>query len=119
MKYCSKQHENPDDAVFCSECGERLTQPVVKPKVVICPKCSKENPHDAQFCYNCGFNIVVNKEFDDDIDDDIDTITPPSSTDSWWGWIAMILIAGFVIACGIGILKEIWGLLKLLLLIFD
>lgn len=23
MKHCSKGHNNPDDAVFCAECGEK------------------------------------------------------------------------------------------------
>ena len=26
MKHCSKGHNNPDDAVFCAECGEKLDQ---------------------------------------------------------------------------------------------
>ncbi len=27
MKTCSKSHSNPDDAQFCQECGEPLSQP--------------------------------------------------------------------------------------------
>ena len=57
MKYCSKHHANPDDAVFCNECGERLS--ISKPKSNICPHCRAENPKDARFCHSCGWRIAV------------------------------------------------------------
>ncbi len=57
MKYCSKLHENPDDAVFCNECGERLTR--VTDANHICPKCGVSNPTDAKFCHSCGRSLIV------------------------------------------------------------
>ncbi len=62
MKYCSKHHSNPDDAVFCSECGEKLIEQKISKKNV-CPKCHNENPNDAIYCSICGYklNNVINK----------------------------------------------------------
>ena len=57
MKYCSKHHANPDDAVFCNECGERLTR--VTNTSHICPKCGVSNPTDAKFCHSCGRCLIV------------------------------------------------------------
>lgn len=57
MKYCSKHHANPDDAVFCNECGERLTR--VTNTSHICPKCGASNPTDAKFCHSCGRCLIV------------------------------------------------------------
>lgn len=57
MKYCSKHHKNPDDAVFCNECGERLTR--VTNANHICPKCGASNPTDAKFCHSCGRSLIV------------------------------------------------------------
>ena len=57
MKYCSKHHENPDDAVFCNECGERLTR--VTNANHICPKCGASNPTNAKFCHSCGRSLIV------------------------------------------------------------
>lgn len=57
MKYCNKHHENPDDALFCNECGERLTR--VTNTNHICPKCGVSNPTDAKFCYSCGRSLIV------------------------------------------------------------
>lgn len=51
MKYCSKNHQNPDDALFCNECGEKLLNIATSNK---CPKCGSSNPKDAVFCHNCG-----------------------------------------------------------------
>lgn len=56
MKYCSKHHKNPDDAVFCNECGERLTR--VTNTNHICPKCGASNPTDAKFCHSCGCSFT-------------------------------------------------------------
>lgn len=52
MKYCSKHHKNPDDAIFCNECREKLAQ--VKTNMKKCPTCKAENPTDADFCHECG-----------------------------------------------------------------
>ena len=59
MKYCSKHHENPDDAVFCNECGERLTR--VTNTNHICPKCGVSNPTDAKYCNECGYQLSNNE----------------------------------------------------------
>ena len=40
------QHDNPDRAKFCLECGARL--------VLTCTQCSTELPPDAKFCLECG-----------------------------------------------------------------
>ena len=40
------QTDNPDEARFCSNCGNSLTQ--------VCPNCSTENSITANFCSNCG-----------------------------------------------------------------
>lgn len=46
MKYCSRHHENPDEALFCHECGEKLPQ-VAKDN--ICPDCKQINPQRLDF----------------------------------------------------------------------
>jgi class 3 adenylate cyclase/tetratricopeptide (TPR) repeat protein len=40
------QHENPEHAKFCLECGTRLA--------LTCSQCSTELPPNAQFCLECG-----------------------------------------------------------------
>jgi class 3 adenylate cyclase/tetratricopeptide (TPR) repeat protein len=40
------QHDNPDRAKFCLECGMRL--------VLTCTQCSTELPPNARFCLECG-----------------------------------------------------------------
>lgn len=54
MKYCSRNHQNPDDAIFCNECGEKLLNKATSNK---CPKCGSSNPKDAVFCHNCGSEL--------------------------------------------------------------
>jgi len=46
MKCPRYQHENPDDAVFCQECGTRLE--------AACPGCGTANQLGAKFCKKCG-----------------------------------------------------------------
>lgn len=60
MKYCSKKHTNPDDAVFCNECGEKLGIQTTE-KTKKCPNCSADNPADAEFCHHCGTSLTVKK----------------------------------------------------------
>jgi class 3 adenylate cyclase len=44
---CSRcQHENPQQAKFCLECGARLA--------LTCAKCRAELPGSAKFCLECG-----------------------------------------------------------------
>uniref|UniRef100_A0A7C4Y4Q2 SPFH domain-containing protein n=1 Tax=candidate division WOR-3 bacterium TaxID=2052148 RepID=A0A7C4Y4Q2_UNCW3 len=48
-KKCPKCGKDiPQDAKFCPECGEKLTDKK------FCPKCGKEIPQDAKFCPECG-----------------------------------------------------------------
>ncbi len=57
MKTCSKSHSNPDDALFCNVCGEKLPT-AAKKSHKVCPKCKADNPLDAQFCQNCGADLT-------------------------------------------------------------
>ena len=50
MKCQKCQHENPDGAKFCMECGDKLDN--------ICPKCGAKLPSEAKFCMECGTNLV-------------------------------------------------------------
>ena len=59
MKYCSKHHANPDDAIFCNECGEKLF--VSQKETKKCPTCNAENPIDAEYCHECGKRIFSDK----------------------------------------------------------
>ena len=45
------QHENPQDASFCMQCGIRLERK--------CPRCSAEYPVAARFCMQCGYNLAA------------------------------------------------------------
>lgn len=56
MKYCpkDKSHKNPNEAIFCCECGSRLVE-VADNK--ICPKCGMSNPNEAIFCRECGTKL--------------------------------------------------------------
>jgi class 3 adenylate cyclase len=49
MKCPNCQHENPEDAVFCNKCGNKIE--------VACPQCSKVNPPDSHFCNACGHSL--------------------------------------------------------------
>ena len=50
MRCASCQHENPDGARFCSECGSELSKP-------LCPSCDAEIQPNAKFCNSCGHRI--------------------------------------------------------------
>jgi class 3 adenylate cyclase len=45
-------HVNPDDALFCSECGNRLS---------VCPVCNAPLPEGARFCPNCGTALAESR----------------------------------------------------------
>ncbi len=49
MRCASCGHENPDDAAFCEECGERLEQ--------TCGSCGTANSPAARFCRRCGTSL--------------------------------------------------------------
>lgn len=41
----------PEDALFCSKCGEKIT-------ALRCPSCGKRLPEDSAFCTYCGAKII-------------------------------------------------------------
>src|SRR5688500_1937651 len=43
-------HDNPDGAKFCGECGAKLER--------LCPNCGKSNPPINKFCYECGQRLT-------------------------------------------------------------
>lgn len=49
--YCN--HENAEDAVFCTECGKKIETTEKK----TCSKCGAEISNDALFCTSCGERI--------------------------------------------------------------
>ena len=49
MKCPKCQHENPDNAKFCMQCGEKLE--------IVCPECGAKLPPEARFCMECGTRI--------------------------------------------------------------
>lgn len=42
--------ENPENAVYCKNCGRRLDG------MAVCAYCGKTTPQDGDFCIHCGFN---------------------------------------------------------------
>jgi ribosomal protein L40E len=51
MKCPQCQFENPEDAIFCNECGKKLE--------FACPECGKANPPGSKFCNKCGYNLTL------------------------------------------------------------
>jgi class 3 adenylate cyclase len=54
MKCPKCQHENPEGAKFCVECGGKLE--------IICPKCGFSNSPSFKFCAECGHNLTLPSE---------------------------------------------------------
>ena len=54
MKCPKCQHENPDDAQFCIECGN--------PMELHCPQCETITPATGKFCKGCGHNLTLPSE---------------------------------------------------------
>jgi class 3 adenylate cyclase/tetratricopeptide (TPR) repeat protein len=54
MKCPKCQHENPSDARFCNECGQKLE--------LTCPQCGKVNPPGSGFCNGCGSSLTAPKK---------------------------------------------------------
>lgn len=44
----------PEDALFCSKCGEKIT-------ALRCPSCGKRLPEDSAFCTYCGAKITIDQ----------------------------------------------------------
>lgn len=112
MKYCSKHHANPDDAIFCNECGERLF--VSHKETKKCPTCNAENPIDAEYCHQCGKRI-----FSDESPKPLpitDHTTPSSNNkeDIIWN----IVVVGIIVFVIFAIIKVIGTFVDLIGLIF-
>lgn len=55
MKKCSKcGTENSKDALFCENCGNKLSED----KKIVCPNCGFSNSVEASFCENCGSKLL-------------------------------------------------------------
>ncbi len=54
MKCPSCQFENPDDAIFCNECANKLE--------FLCPECGKANPPGSKFCNKCAHILTPASE---------------------------------------------------------
>jgi class 3 adenylate cyclase/ribosomal protein L40E len=55
MNCLSCQFENPHDAEFCMECGNRLG--------LGCPRCGRATPQSGKFCIKCGYNLMEADRF--------------------------------------------------------
>jgi len=47
MQCLKCQHDIPEDAVFCNECGNKF--------IAACPECDKENTPISKFFNKCGY----------------------------------------------------------------
>jgi predicted ATPase/class 3 adenylate cyclase len=54
MKCPKCQFDNPRDAKFCTNCGNKLQ--------IVCPQCAKTNPPGSKFCSECGHNLTLPAE---------------------------------------------------------
>ena len=57
MKCPKCQFENPDDSLFCRECGSSFEVEIT------CPKCNAIHPLGSKFCNKCGFDLREPKEY--------------------------------------------------------
>lgn len=117
MKYCNKHHENPDDAVFCNECGEKLF--VSHKETKKCPNCNTENPIDAEFCHECGKRLSLYEAPPKPSPIKIPTTTSSNNKDKILGTIVAIGFIVFVILIIIGLIGKIVDLIRLIGLIFN
>ena len=54
MKCLKCQFDNPEDSVFCLECGNKME--------FRCPQCDNLLPIDAKFCNKCGISLKKSSE---------------------------------------------------------
>ncbi|UCC17365.1 MAG: zinc-ribbon domain-containing protein, partial [Dehalococcoidales bacterium] len=54
MKCPHCQAENPEEAVFCIKCGQKIVEDIT----LKCPECGTELPEGAVFCYKCGQSLT-------------------------------------------------------------
>ena len=92
MKYCSKHHANPDDAIFCNECGEKLF--VSQKETKKCPTCNDENPIDAEFCHECGKRLSLYETPPKPSPIKVPTTTSSNDED---GCLSVIVATGFIV----------------------
>lgn len=60
MKYCpqNKNHKNPNNAIYCSECGSKLIEQETITNNKICTNCHHKNPNNAIYCSECGNKLL-------------------------------------------------------------
>ena len=116
MKYCSKHHANPDDAIFCNECGEKLF--VSQKETKKCPTCNAENPIDAEYCHECGKRIFSDKS-PKPLPITGQTTPLSNNKEDIIGNIVLVGIIAFVIFIIIGLIGEFVDLIRLIGLIFN
>ncbi len=51
--------ENPDEALYCKNCGNPMVE---KKEVISCPHCEQENDKESVFCKKCGKELVCNED---------------------------------------------------------
>ena len=56
MKCPKCQFENPEESMFCGECGSSMELEV------ICPNCGSKPPQGFKFCNKCGFDLRKTEE---------------------------------------------------------
>ena len=71
MKCPKCQFENPADAKFCNQCGNKLE--------LACPQCTKVNPAGSKFCNECGQGLAQ-AESPNDFQESADSTRSPSMT---------------------------------------
>jgi class 3 adenylate cyclase/tetratricopeptide (TPR) repeat protein len=67
------QHQNPSEAVFCMNCGAKLTR--------TCTNCGTALPPAARFCMNCGQPVVTSTPMDEDRQAKLAAATPAPLAD--------------------------------------
>ena len=64
-------YSNKEDAIFCENCGSKLSEQVADEGINKCQNCGYSNEEGATFCENCGTKLtepISSAETDDDMD---------------------------------------------------